>query len=177
MKKFCLIAMLVVSLGSLLAADPETAEDASSLTIEIPRLRVSEYHRPYVAAWIQNDKRQAVANLAVWYQQPDTAAGEGTKWLPDLRQWWRRSGRRLTLPIDGVSGATRAAGQRHTVKLDQEELRSLAPGDYTLMIEAAREVGGRELLEIEFSLPIKTSKILKVQGKRELGELTLVLTP
>ena len=35
----------------------------------------------------------------------------GTKWLADLRAWWRKGGRSMTLPADGVSGATRAPGQ------------------------------------------------------------------
>ena len=67
--------------------------------------------------WIEREDGSAVANLAVWYQQergkprkqegkPAQGGGEsGTKWLPDLRQWWRRSGRSQSMPIDGVTGA------------------------------------------------------------------------
>ncbi len=36
---------------------------------------------------------------------------EGTKWLKDMRQWWRKSGRELQMPVDGLSGATRAPGE------------------------------------------------------------------
>ena len=32
------------------------------------------------------------------------------QWLPDLRQWWRKSGRTLQVPVDGVTGPTRPAG-------------------------------------------------------------------
>jgi hypothetical protein len=34
----------------------------------------------------------------------------GTKWVKDLRTWWRKAGRDVELPMDGVSGATRPAG-------------------------------------------------------------------
>src|SRR3546814_16747885 len=85
------------------------------LDVEIPRLDVAEYHRPYVAIWLERPDQSHVANLAVWY---DTKLKdkEGEKWLKDLRQWWRRSGRSLEMPVDGVSGATRAVGS-HRLKL------------------------------------------------------------
>src|SRR5690606_5950191 len=63
-----------------------------NVTVEIPRIDASEYHRPYVAVWIENADKSVAANLAVWYQQKETSEGAGTKWLADLRQWWRRSG-------------------------------------------------------------------------------------
>ena len=49
--------------------------------------------------------------LAVWYDvrtKTNNPEGEGTKWLKDMRQWWRRGGRDLSVPIDGVTSATRA---------------------------------------------------------------------
>lgn len=79
----------------------------------------------------------------------DTAEGHGTKWLPDLRQWWRKSGRSLQVPVDGVTGPTRPVG-KHEVSFaaSQPQLKDLAPGEYTPVVEAAREVGGRELVKI-----------------------------
>src|SRR5690606_30806498 len=87
------------------------------ISVEIPKLNVAEYHRPYVAVWIEGSDSKAVADLAVWYQMKETAEGHGTKWLPDLRQWWRKSGRNLDLPVDGVTGPTRPVG-RHTIEVD-----------------------------------------------------------
>ena len=82
-----------LALGSLLVV-PAAAQAADlSLNIEIPRINAAEYHRPYVAAWVEGADGKAVADLAVWYQDKDTKEGHGTKWLPDLRQWWRKSGR------------------------------------------------------------------------------------
>ncbi|MBP8256458.1 MAG: DUF2271 domain-containing protein, partial [Opitutaceae bacterium] len=77
-------------------------------TVEIPQLDVSEYHRPYVALWIEGPDR-SVVNVGVWYDV-DMKKDEGESWLKDLRQWWRKSGRDLNLPIDGLSGPTRPVG-------------------------------------------------------------------
>ncbi|MGH8498800.1 MAG: DUF2271 domain-containing protein, partial [Methylococcales bacterium] len=98
----------VFLLFAALAANPLAAAELT-VSVEIPALKVAEYHKPFVAIWVENADQSVAANLAVWYQ---TKAGKepGTKWLPDLRQWWRRSGRDLTMPVDGISGATRAAG-------------------------------------------------------------------
>ena len=79
------------------------------LNIEIPRINAAEYHRPYVAAWIEKSDNTVAGDLAVWYDL-DKKNNEGTKWLKDMRQWWRRSGRTLSMPVDGVSGATRPVG-------------------------------------------------------------------
>lgn len=156
-------------------ASTQAAELA--LEVEIPRLDVAEYHRPYVAAWIESPDGQVAAQLSVWYDI-GMRDNEGTKWLKDLRQWWRRGGRDLDMPVDGLSAATRPVG-RHPLKFDSSKppLAGLAAGDYRLVVEASREVGGRELLQIDFTWPPKESAELSAQGERELGALSLKLTP
>jgi len=100
-----------------------------------------------VAIWVEDDSQAIAANLALWYQ----VRGDHTKWLPDLRQWWRRGGRDVKVPVDGLTGATRPVGQ-HILKFDAaaEPLSKLKPGKYELVVEAVREVGGREALRIPF---------------------------
>ena len=166
---------LLYGLGSLFAAPALAAE--MSLSVEIPRLDVAEYHRPYVAIWLEGSGQQHVADLAVWYDLK-LADAEGEKWLKDLRQWWRRSGRNLQMPVDGISGATRAVGT-HALTLNDQQgpLKDLAAGDYQLVVEAAREVGGRELLRLPFSWPPQQSRTESVQGQHELGAITLELQP
>ncbi|MDI1295118.1 MAG: DUF2271 domain-containing protein, partial [bacterium] len=90
------------SAGALVA--PATAQ-TMTVTVNIPRLSVAEYHRPYVAIWVEKEGA-APRTLSVWYDF-DKAKGEGTKWLRDVRQWWRVSGRSLSFPADGITGATR----------------------------------------------------------------------
>ena len=167
--------LLMVSL--LLVASSAAAADVN-VTVEIPRLDASEYHRPYVAVWIENADQSVAANLAVWYSQKDSKEGAGTKWLADLRQWWRRSGRDQSLPIDGVSGATRPVGQ-HQLRFDavKPPFSTMKPGKYGLVVEAAREVGGRELLRIPFEWPITETRHLDAKGEHELGQIKLDLNP
>lgn len=167
---------LTIILGGLLALPAHAAE--IRLDLEIPTLKVAEYHRPYVAVFVEGADQKAVANLAVWYMTKDTSEGHGTKWLPDLRQWWRRSGRTLDVPVDGVTGPTRPAG-KHALRFDDRhrELRALAPGRYTLVVEAAREVGGRELLKLPFDWPAKAPQAARAQGKTELGAVALSIRP
>jgi hypothetical protein len=161
------LVVLVSSTGAASAAD-------LSLNVEIPNLPVAEYHKPYVAIWVESPDQAIAANLAVWYQ----IRGEHTKWLPDLRQWWRRGGRDLKVPVDGLTGATRPAGQ-HILKFDAAAapLSKLAPGKYTLVVEAVREVGGREAVRIPFEWPIKSAKRESVKGSTELGAVALTLNP
>lgn len=176
MTRCLVLALLTIGWSGVAAVELPAAE--LEVTVEIPRLNVSEYHRPYIAIWIQEGNRKVVSNLAVWYQMKTPQDDVGTKWLPDLRQWWRRTGRGLKLPIDGVTGATRPVGEHTLTFTDKDKhLADLAPGDYTLIVEAAREVGGREMLEIPFTWPAATAQTQMAQGKEELGQVTLSVKP
>lgn len=162
----------------LLLLSPLVTQAADmDISLEIPRLNVAEYHRPYVAVWIERPDNSVATNLAVWYDV-DMKDGEGTKWLKDMRQWWRRSGRTLKMPVDGVSGATRPVGQHQlSFKGDKAPLSGLAPGDYTLVVEASREVGGREVVSIPFTWPATSAAQKQAQGSSELGLVKLSLKP
>lgn len=163
-------------IGSLLGAPAVHAADLS-VTIDIPRINTAEYHRPYVAVWIEDANGKAVSNLSVWYQDKDGREGHGSKWLPDLRQWWRKSGRTLKVPVDGITGPTRPAG-KHTLNFGQghPELARLPAGHYVLVVEAVREVGGRELLKIPFEWKGKPTTG-SARGTTELGTVTLTARP
>ena len=158
-----------------MAIDDSAAE--LKIDVEIPRLNVAEYHRPYIAIWIEHPDQRVAQHLAVWYQT-DPKKEDGRQWLKDLRQWWRRGGRALDMPVDGITGATRPVGQ-HTVsfKHDGKQLKSLAPGKYNVVIEAAREVGGRELLRLPLEWPATATQQSNAKGSSELGAVSLTLAP
>lgn len=160
------IGLGAVFAAPALAADPGTMD----VTITIPRLTVAEYHKPYVAIWVEKTGGSA-KTVAVWYDH-DMKANEGNKWLRDVRQWWRVSGRSLTMPANGITGATRAPGAQK-ISFTRAQLGAAAPGQYTLVIEAAREVGGRELLRIPFSWPPKAGAGGRAAGKTELGAVSV----
>ena len=165
-----LFLIFLANIAPLVAAEMK-------VTIEVPRMNVAEYHRPYVAIWIEHDDQSVAANLSHWYDLK-LKNGEGTKWLKDMRQWWRRSGRELDFPVDGVSAATRPVGQ-HTLTFDGGEppLADLPAGDYRLVVEAAREVGGRELLKLPFTWPPAAEQLQETHGETELGRIAIELVP
>lgn len=167
--------ILSAAIATLTASAAVAGEAA--ITIEIPRLAVAEYHKPYVAFWIESEDGDKLTNLAVWYDSKQKD-GEGTKWLKDMRQWWRRTGRELTMPTEGLSSPTRAPGV-HELKFDAAAapLKALTPGKYQLVVEAAREVGGRELLRVPFEWPAKAPAEVAVKGEHEIGALKLKLAP
>ncbi|RZA34239.1 MAG: DUF2271 domain-containing protein [Lysobacteraceae bacterium] len=144
-----------------------------SVKFELPRLNVAEYHKPYVAIWLERTDQSVASNLAVLYDLK-LKDREGEKWLKDLRTWWRKAGREASMPIDGVSGATRAPGT-HTMKFDaaRSGLDKLPAGDYTLVVEASRESGGREVVKLPFNWAGKGKVAASAAGKDELGAVSL----
>ncbi len=156
---------LPLTASALAAGIVAAPAGAATLSITIPQLKVAEYHRPYVAAWLEPADGSAIRTIFVWYDTKNSGSEPGTKWLADLRSWWRKGGRNLKLPADGVSGATRAPG---TYKVTLPA--NIKPGAYTLRVEAARETGGRELVSLQVNIPAGSAS---GGGKAELGVVTL----
>ncbi|MBC2605910.1 DUF2271 domain-containing protein [Pelagicoccus albus] len=162
-----LVALSVPAVVSSASAGQLTAK------IEIPQLDVAEYHRPYVAAWIESEERELIANLAVWYDT-EMRDREGETWLKDLRQWWRKGGRSVDMPVDGVSGPTKPVGEHEiSVDLNATDLSSKPSGSYFFVVEASREVGGRELIRIPFQWQSGNPVEASDAGERELGKVNL----
>ena len=82
------------------------------------------------------------------------------------------------MPADGVSGPTQGPGQ-YTLRFREgtRPLPRIAKGSYTLRVEAAREVGGRELVSIPFQWPPKTAMAGSANGLKELGKIRLAIKP
>jgi hypothetical protein len=161
---------LALAAAASAVAAPALAADLT-VSVEIPRLTVAAYHRPYVAVWIERPDQTAVRTLAVWYEVSNIA--EGKDWLKDMRTWWRRGGRGLTLPADGVSSATKAPG-RHAVTVPGARLSTLPAGDYVMVVEAARELGGRETVRVPFRWG--AANIGRASGATELGAVSVTVT-
>lgn len=154
------------------AASPVLAADLT-VSVEIPRISGASYHRPYVAVWIERPDTTVVRTLAVWYQQSANQEGDGKDWLKDIRTWWRRGGRALTMPADGVSSATKAPGH-HAVTVPGARLSNLPAGDYVMVVEAARELGGREAVRVPFRWG--AANTARVAGATELGAVSVAVT-
>jgi hypothetical protein len=77
-----------------------------------------------------------------------------------------------------VTGPTKPVGiQQLKFTGDKAPLASLAPGKYRLVVEAAREGAGREVVRVPFEWPAKGAQSLTGKGSSELGAVALNLTP
>ena len=165
-----------LSMTGALAAPAAFAAEMT-VSVEIPRLNVAEYHRPYVALWLEKPDQSFVGNLAVWYDLK-LKDNEGTKWLKDMRQWWRKSGRELThAGRRSFERDARARRAQDHGRARQGAGERAGAGDYHLVIEAAREVGGRELLRVPFHWPVTAAQNPKVKGEHELGHVAIDIKP
>lgn len=172
MRPLTLAASSAVALGAFAA--PAMAADLT-VTVTLPQQTGAAYHRPYVAVFIERPVEGApavpVRTLAVWYEVSNVA--EGKDWLKDMRSWWRGLGRTMTLPADGVSSATKGVG-RHTVTIPAARLRDLPAGSYTLVVDAARELGGREAVRVPFVWG--RANTAQGTGRTELGAVSVAVT-
>jgi hypothetical protein len=73
-----------------------------------------------------------------------------------------------------VSSPTRPPGA-NKVSFDASgsPLKDLKPGAYRLMVEASREVGGKELVEVPFQWGPGAESTQSAAGREELGAVTL----
>lgn len=128
----------------LLTSTAQLSATELQLALKLPA-QAGEYHNPYVAVWVEDNKGQSARTLVLWR--------EGSKWLKDIRRWWRKVGRKDAAFVDGITSATRAAGnyQLNFEALDDKG-EPLANGNYILRIEVVRENGGRAMLKQPFTI-------------------------
>jgi hypothetical protein len=172
---FSIAFLLTLAFSTVFSDVSNAASNHLLVEVEIPRMNVAEYHRPYVAIWLEDSKRKAT-QIALWYDL-DMKDAEGKKWLKDIRQWWRRIGRKAEQPFDGLTSATKGPGEYAiSIDLNAKHLKKLPAGEYQLRIEASREVGGKEVLNIPLSLPVQSNEYpLQAQGSTELGAVKVTL--
>jgi hypothetical protein len=72
------------ALTAAVTAIPAFSADLT-LKLQLPRMDIAEYHRPYVAAWIERASDQSyTGNVALWYDVNKRDNG-GAKWLKEVR--------------------------------------------------------------------------------------------
>lgn len=124
-------------------------------------------HRPFAAIWVENEKKEAVRNLALWYNK--------TKWVPDLKNWYRINGESFKADkanFASVTGATRSPG-KYTIKWDGKDDKGnyVAQGKYTIIIETSKEHGTDEILRQPMELK-KAAKKATAEGNVEISNVT-----
>lgn len=137
-----------ISLGTALGAVAALPVGAAELAIKVqlPEIQTTEYLRPYLAVWIEKADDSFVSTLSLWHMIKDKRGNEltkGDRYLNTLRSWWKQSGTTSQMPIDGLSSATRAAGEHELVFTQgKAPLNDLSAGKYQLVLEVAREIKG-----------------------------------
>jgi hypothetical protein len=137
-----------------------------AITFEFNKIERNS-HRPFAAIWVENEKKESVRNLALWFNK--------TKWVPDLRNWYRINGDSFKANKENfasVTGATRNPG-KYTIKWDGKDDKGkyVPQGKYTIMIETSKEHGTDEIIrqQMEFK---KAAKKVTNSGNVEISNLT-----
>ena len=140
-----------------------------TINIELSLIEGTRVHRPYVAAWVEDEQHAPVRTIALWFGK--------YKYLHELRAWSREESARSvsedTHVMNSVSSATRPPG-KYSFKWDGKDDfgNSVKAGKYTVMIEAVREHGSYQLMhqEIDFN---GTPKQYQLPGGVEIASTTL----
>lgn len=139
------------------------------INYEIPNQSVAEYRKPYLALWISDSAGKPVKHLRL--------LGDNSRWLRELKLWWRRQGRLDDGLVDAISGATEKPASYQLEWDGRDDFgKPLAKGNYELHVEAAREHGDHELVNIPFTLNSQRFQ-LQDKGKTELGKISLSFNP
>jgi len=70
-------------LSLLISAGAHAASLEMSIEINLPRIDDNPYHRPFVAVWLEDEQRQGIETIAIWYNDPEwlkTCANGGENW-------------------------------------------------------------------------------------------------
>jgi len=139
-----------------------------AIQIEIAKIEEARVHAPFVAVWVEDENKNTVRNLAVWYSKP--------KWLRDLRSWHRGNGTTYAADAEKMSSigsATRSAG-KYILKWDGKDDSGalVKAGKYTVYIEAAREHGTHQLMSSEMNFE-GSAKLINLTGNVEIAAASL----
>lgn len=160
MKKL-VVAALIATCISGVSLSAHAAE--LQIDVTIPQVTEGEAHWPYVAVWIETEQEQPVRLIEIWRQKPD--------WLKDLRRFWRKMGRSDKALVDARTGATKGPGEYRLVWNGQDNQgATVAPGTYVLVVEAARENGGRNMVKQAFDWNGAAVNVSIAAGS-ELGQI------
>lgn len=139
-----------------------------AINIEIAKIEGARIHSPFVAVWVEDESKNTVRNLAVWYSKP--------KWLRDLRSWHRGNGTAYAgdaSKMSSIGSATRSAG-KYTLKWDgkNDNGELVKAGKYTVYIEAAREHGTHQLMSSEMNFN-GSAQSINLNGNVEIAAASL----
>jgi FAD:protein FMN transferase len=103
-----------------------------TITLTLKAIEGYRVRRPYVAVWAEDASGKVVRNITVWTER--------RRWLPDLFEWWKKTG--SAGGGASVTRATRPPG-RYQLQWDgmDDEGKPLPAGSYRISVESNREHG------------------------------------
>ena len=148
------------------AAAPAAPKLDLLISLELATPEAGRYHRPYVAVWVEDKDHNYIKTIALWSEKP--------RYLEDLRSWYRDSKAATTNIAYTVSSATRSPG-KYTLRWNglDDAGKAVAPGNYTLFIEAAREHGTYQLMRQEINLDGHSVQKFTLGGNTEIAGASL----
>jgi len=158
------LALATALVAGTLLTSAQAAENLQ-ISLELPTQQQGPYLRPYVAVCIEDSAEQPVKLIELWREKPD--------WIKDLRRFWRKIGRSDQALVDARTGATKGPGKYQlSWQGDDDAGNAVATGQYLLVVEAAREHGGRNLVKQAF--PWDGSAVdIQVKAGSEIGAIQL----
>jgi len=122
------------------------------LDFEIAQPNGGRSNRPYVAVWVEDAAGLPVRTLSLWV---DASRG-GSRWIRDLRRWFRNEQARSAASggdlVAAISSATRRPGRYSLVWDGRNDAgQPVDQGVFFICIETARENGPYQLLRQDFT--------------------------
>jgi thiamine biosynthesis lipoprotein len=135
-----------------------------TITLTLKAIEGYRVRRPYVAVWAEDPAGKVVRNITGWTEK--------RRWLPDLFEWWKKSG--STGGGSSVTRATRPPG-RYQLLWDglDDAGQPLPAGKYRIVVESNREHGSYAKESGVIECGATPSKVmLKENGEFEAVELS-----
>ncbi|MBM3760405.1 MAG: DUF2271 domain-containing protein [Acidobacteria bacterium] len=119
--------------GRLVAATGWPGNYQIQVTLTLRAIEGYRVRRPYEAVWAEDMSGKLIRNITVWTER--------RRWLPDLFEWWKKSG--SAGGGASVTRATRPSG-RYQLLWDglDDDGQPVGPGKYRIVVESNREHGG-----------------------------------
>ncbi len=156
------IIILAASKDKLWNADYELA-----INLELASIEGMRVHRPFVAVWVVDEKKQPLRQIVLWYNKP--------RWLNEMSSWYATYGTQLSTgnsSINSTTSATRSPG-KYTLKWDGKDDKGslVKEGTYLVYIEVAREHGTHQLMSQE--IKISKQQHYDLQANLEVASASL----
>lgn len=164
--------------GKAAEADKEPAPLELLVKFELNKPAQGQYRRPYVAIWLEDKDEFPVRTALLWMQTKQP----GPRWHRDLLRWYRNEGVRKLVDdkdlIATISSATRNAGEYKAVFDGKDDDGKILPaGQYTLLIEVAREHGTYQLIRHKVTLGEQPIAETKLKGNVEIKAASIEYRP